>query len=76
MTALRATYVDEAVFYVPTDPPPPIEFEEPPVDIDVCSHCDGHGVIVVGRDEADRPLDEPCTWCDGTGDRRGWAGAA
>lgn len=74
---MRSVLVKGHEFALPhNDPPEPIVYEAPPVDVDACEHCAGQGVVVVGYDEAERPLDEPCTWCDGSGDRRGWAGAA
>lgn len=67
-------WVDGQPFLVPADTPPPaIDYEQPPADVDACSHCDGLGARIVGFDEAEQPIDEPCTWCDGSGNRRGWA---
>lgn len=71
MSTHTAMVIEGHEFLIPTEPPAPIEVEDlPPADIDACERCDGLGVMVVGHDQADRPLDEPCTWCDGTGDRR------
>lgn len=75
MTALTTHIIDGHEFYLPAEPAP-IVHDEPPADIDACEHCDGLGVRVTGFDEAERPLDETCTWCDGSGNRRGSAGAA
>lgn len=79
MTGFATLLIDDHEFIYPTDPPPndPVDVEDlPPADLDACEHCSGLGLLVVGLDEAERPIDEPCTWCDGSGDRRGWAGAA
>jgi hypothetical protein len=53
-------------------PMDPVDVEAlPPADLDDCEHCDGLGARVVYIEaETGLPVDEPCTWCDGTGDRR------
>lgn len=76
--AFSRVWVQDVEFLVPTEPLP-VDMDpadEAPADLDACEHCSGLGVRVVGWDEAERPLDEPCPWCDGSGNRRGWAGAA
>lgn len=82
MTAFDTVWVDNQPFLIPRHGPAalpmdPADIEQlPPADIDACEHCDGLGARVVGFDEADRPLDDTCSWCDGSGNRRGWVGAA
>ena len=51
-----------------TEPPEPIDYEEPPADRDVCSWCDGKGEVVVRRDWQTGALDTiTCSPCGGTG---------
>lgn len=77
MTAFATVWVEGQPFLIAGDPPAPIDYEQPPPDVDACEHCSGLGMVVVGLDEAERPIDETCGWCDGSGNRRGWtAGAA
>jgi len=64
--------IEDQDFLVPMDPQ---DVEAlPPADIDDCSHCDGLGTVVLYIEaETGLPVDEECGWCDGTGNRQGWA---
>lgn len=56
-----------------TEPPEPLEFEQPPKDIGVCSQCRGWGEYPVGQDWETGALNlERCGRCDGTGSEPGW----